>query len=129
MFCNILKLNKIIVFLVWYKNCLKFICGILFHSNSGRRKMLPLLQLLLAVFAIYSALNFEEGLRLVIPLGCLIFMLVINRIDKKKSEKAGARKEFLKTEMDKAQEKDSTTIKDQDFLPSIPFSGLRASCC
>jgi hypothetical protein len=78
--------------------------------------MLPLLQLLLAVFAIYGAINFEEGLRLVIPLGCLIAMLAINRIDKRRSEKAKTRKEFLKTEMEKTQEKDSTAIKDQDFF-------------
>jgi hypothetical protein len=77
--------------------------------------MLGLLQLLLAVFAIYSALKFSEDLRLVVPLGCLIAMLVVSRIEKRKSEKETARKNFLQSEMDKASKKESTAIKDQDY--------------
>ncbi len=49
--------------------------------------MLSLLQLLLAVFAIYSALNFSEEQKLLVPLVCLFFMLLINRIDKAEVEK------------------------------------------
>jgi hypothetical protein len=78
--------------------------------------MLPLFQLLLAVFAIYSAMSFEEETRLLVPLGCLIFMFIVNRIDKRKSEKKNARKSFLQSEMDKVWKKESTTIKDQDFF-------------
>jgi len=44
--------------------------------------VLSLLQLLFAVFAIYSTLKFEEQTRLVIPLTCLIAMLIVSRIDK-----------------------------------------------
>jgi hypothetical protein len=78
--------------------------------------MLPLFQLLLAVFAIYSVITFEEEMRLLVPLGCLIFMFIVNRIDKGKSEKKTARKSFLQSEMDKVWKKESTTIKDQDFF-------------
>ena len=78
--------------------------------------MLPLFQLLLAVFAIYSAMSFEEETRLLVPLGCLISMFIVNRIDKRKSEKKNARKSFLQSEMDKVWKKESTTIKDQDFF-------------
>ena len=78
--------------------------------------MLSLIQLLLAVFAIYSALKFSEELRLVIPLFCLIGMLAVSRIDKRKSENRIARKVFLQSEIDKVSKKESTAIKDQDFF-------------
>jgi len=78
--------------------------------------MLGLIQLLLAVFAIYSALKFSEELKLVIPLVCLIGMLVVSRVDKRKSENETARKVFLQSEIDKVSKKDSTAIKEQDFF-------------
>jgi hypothetical protein len=77
--------------------------------------MLGLIQLLLAVFAIYSALKLSEELNLVVPLGCLIAMLVVSRVEKRKSEKEATRKNFLQSEMDKASKKESTAIKDQDY--------------
>jgi hypothetical protein len=78
--------------------------------------MLGLLQLLLAVFAIYSALEFEETLKLFIPLLCLLAMLFISRTEMKKTEKKTARMSFLQSEMDKASKKDSTASKEQDFF-------------
>ncbi|MEW6376116.1 MAG: hypothetical protein AB1502_10060 [Thermodesulfobacteriota bacterium] len=78
--------------------------------------MLSLFQLLLGVFAIYSAINFEEGLRLLVPLGCLFLMLIVSRVDKRESEKEKARKSFLKSEIEKVWQKESTTIKEQDFF-------------
>jgi hypothetical protein len=78
--------------------------------------MLSLLQLLLAVFAIYSALNFSEEQKLLVPLVCLLFMLLISRIDKAKAEKKTERDSFLKEEIDKVMNKDSGTIRDQDFF-------------
>jgi hypothetical protein len=78
--------------------------------------MLALFQLLLAVFAIYSALRFPEELRLFLALGCLIAMFVISRLEKRKSDKKTARKSFLKSEIDKASKKESTAIKEQDFF-------------
>jgi hypothetical protein len=78
--------------------------------------MLALFQLLLAVFAIYSALKFSEELKLFLPLGCLIAMLVVSRFEKRKSDKKTARKSFLQSEIDKVSRKESTAIKDQDFF-------------
>jgi hypothetical protein len=78
--------------------------------------MLSLFQLILAVIAIYSALHFEEEVRLFVPLGCLILMLIIYRIDKGISEKESARKNFLKIEIDKVWKKDSSTVIEQDFF-------------
>jgi len=78
--------------------------------------MLALFQLLLAVFAIYSALRFPEELKLFLPLVCLIAMLVVSRLEKKKSDKKTARKSFLQSEMDKASRKESTALKGQDFF-------------
>jgi hypothetical protein len=78
--------------------------------------MLGWLQLLLAVFAIYSALNLQEELKLAVPLGCLIAMLVVSRVEKRKSDKKTARKSFLQSEIDKVSKKESTAIKDQDFF-------------
>ena len=46
--------------------------------------MLSLLQLSLAVFAIYGALNFSEEQKLLVPLACLFLMLPVNRINKAK---------------------------------------------
>ena len=77
---------------------------------------LSLIQLLLAVFAIYSALEFSEDLKLVIPLLCLIGMLVVSRFEKRRSEGETARKAFLQLEIDKVSKKESTAIKDQDFF-------------
>ncbi len=78
--------------------------------------MLGLLQLLLAVFAIYSALKFPEELKLFVALGCLILMLIVSRFEKRKSENATARMNFLQSEMDRVSKKESTAIKDQDFF-------------
>ncbi len=78
--------------------------------------MLAILQLLLAVFAIYSTLNFEEELKLSAPLGCLFVMLLISRIDKGMSDKESERKNYLKKEIDKILDKDATSVKEQDFF-------------
>lgn len=78
--------------------------------------MLSLFQLLLAVFAIYSAINHQEELGLFVPLGCLILMLIVNRVDKGKFEKQTARKSFLKLEIGKVLNKESGAIKEQDFF-------------
>jgi len=78
--------------------------------------MLSLFQLFLAVFAIYSAITYEEETRLLVPLGCLIFMFIVNRIDKGKSEKKTARRSFLQSEMDRVWKKESATIKEQDYF-------------
>lgn len=77
--------------------------------------LLGLLQLLFAVFAIYGALKFSEDLKLVIPLGCLIAMFVVSRIEKGNSEKKISRKNFLQSEIDKVSKKESMAIKDQDY--------------
>ena len=78
--------------------------------------MLPLFQLLLAVYSIYAALNYQEEMKLLIPLGCLIVMFIISRVDKGSSERKTARKSFLDSEIDKSLKKDSTTIREQDFF-------------
>lgn len=78
--------------------------------------MLSLFQLLLAVFAIYSALEFLEELKLFVPLGCLILMFIVSRVEKRKSETKTERKDFLRSEIDKVWKKESTAIKEQDFF-------------
>jgi hypothetical protein len=78
--------------------------------------MLSLLQLLLAVLAIYSALSFAEQTKLLVPLVCLFAMLLISRIDKAKIEKQTERSSFLKEKMDEVMNKESVTIKDKDFF-------------
>lgn len=78
--------------------------------------MLILLQLLLTVFAIYGALTYEEEIRLIVPLVCLVVMFFVGRADKRKAEVEVERKKFLKSEINKASRKDSTTIKEQDFF-------------
>lgn len=74
------------------------------------------LQLLLAVIAIYGALEFSEGLNLYVPLGCLISMLVVSRIERSKSEKKAARKNFLRAEIEKISKKETVPGKEQDFF-------------
>jgi hypothetical protein len=78
--------------------------------------MLILLQLILTFFAIYSAITYEEEMRLIIPLVCLVAMFIVGRIDRNSVEKTKARKDFLRSEIDKISQKDSTTIKEQDFF-------------
>lgn len=78
--------------------------------------MLSLVQFLIAIFAIYSALTFQEGLKFLIPLSCLIVMFIIGRIDKRNSEKKTVRRIYLKKEIDKGLKKESTVIKEKDFF-------------
>ena len=78
--------------------------------------MLSLFQLCLAVFAIYGALKFSEEIRLLVPLGCLIVMFIVTRIDKRSSEEHKARRDFLQTRMEEMLEKEGTSIKDQNFF-------------
>ncbi len=78
--------------------------------------MLPFLQFLFAIFAIYSALNFGEQTKLLIPLVCLFAMLLISRMDKAKVDKQKERSGFLKEEMDKVINKESAANKDKDFF-------------
>jgi hypothetical protein len=47
--------------------------------------MLSLLQLLLAFFAIFSALSFSGGQKLLKPLACLLLMLLVSRIERAKT--------------------------------------------
>jgi len=75
-----------------------------------------LLQLLLAVLAIYGALQFEGDTRLYVPLGCLLAMFIVGRLDKQRFDKKEARKNYLRSEMEKMAKKDSPAIKDQDFF-------------
>jgi len=78
--------------------------------------MLGVLQLLLAAFGIFSALQFSEELKLTIPLVCLLAMLLVNRVENKTSAKKTERMSFLQSEIDKTSKKDSTAIKEQDFF-------------
>lgn len=78
--------------------------------------MLSFLQLLLATFAIYSALAFGEQTKLLLPLVCLLAMLLISRMDKANAEKQKERSSFLKEEMDKVMNKESAANKDKDFF-------------
>jgi hypothetical protein len=77
--------------------------------------MLSLLQLLLAIFATYSAINFSEEQKLLVPLVCLFFMLLISRVDRANTEKKTERDSFLKSEIDKTMKKELPNIKDEDF--------------
>ena len=78
--------------------------------------MYYLLQILLAVFAVYGAFNFKGDARLYVALGCLITMFMIGRLDKERFEKKEARKKFLKSEMEKISSNDANAAKDQDLF-------------
>lgn len=78
--------------------------------------MLTVLQLLIAMFAIYSALKFSEDLRLLVPLGCLIVMFIIGRIDRQASEKSEEKKNQLRAKMEEMLEKEQSSAKEQDFF-------------
>ena len=78
--------------------------------------MLAVLQLFLAIFAIYSAVKFSEDLRLLVPLGCLIVMLIIARLDKQASEKSQEKKKRLRARMEEMLEKEGASTKEQDFF-------------
>ena len=73
-----------------------------------------LLQLLLAVIAIYSGLNFTEDMRFYVPLGCLISMFIVGRLDKTRFKNREAQKSFLKSEMEKIFKKETSAIEEQD---------------
>lgn len=75
-----------------------------------------LIQLLLAVIAIYGGLNFTEGMRLYVSLGCLIAMFIVGRLDTARLEKRETRKSFLKSQMEKIHQKEASGIKEQDLF-------------
>ena len=77
--------------------------------------MLLYLQLLLAISAIYGAVKLSEGVNLYFPLGCLVLMLVVGRIDKGKTERKKERKNFLKAELEKIST-NKAAGRDQDFF-------------
>jgi len=78
--------------------------------------MLSLFQLLLAVFAIYGALNYSDETKLLVPLVCLFFMLLVSRLDKAMGEKKTERDALLKLEIDRTMHKELAGLKDQDFF-------------
>ena len=78
--------------------------------------MIASLQFLLAVFAIYCALSMGENLNLLIPLGCLVAMFVLGRLDKRVAEEKAARKDFLKSQLDKIRDKEAPGAKEQEFF-------------
>jgi len=78
--------------------------------------MHSLLQLLLAVIAVYSLLKFTGDLRLYIPLGCLISMFIIGRLEKERLENREARKRFLKSEIERISKGEPPTIKKQELF-------------
>jgi hypothetical protein len=78
--------------------------------------MYLLIQLLLAVIAIYSGLNFTEDMRLYVILGCLISMFIVGRLDTERLKNREARKSFLKSEMEKIFKKEAPAIKEQDLF-------------
>ena len=78
--------------------------------------MYYLLQILLAVLAVYGAFHFKGDARLYVALACLITMFMIGRLDKERFEKKEARKKFLKSEMEKISRNDANVAKDQDLF-------------
>lgn len=78
--------------------------------------MVYLFELLLAIFAVYGAFKFEGETPLHVALACLICMFVVGRLDKERFEKKEARKNFLKSEMEKMSKKDAAAAKDQDLF-------------
>ena len=78
--------------------------------------MYYLLQILLAVLAVYGAFHFKGDARLYVALACLISMFVMGRLDKERFEKKEARKKFLKSEMEKISRNDANVAKDQDLF-------------
>ena len=55
-------------------------------------------------------------MRLYVPLGCLIAMFIIGRLDTARLEKRGTRKNFLKSQLEKIHEKEASGIKEQDLF-------------
>jgi hypothetical protein len=75
-----------------------------------------LIQLLLAVIAIYGGLNFTGDMRLYVPLGCLIAMFIVGRLDTARVEKRETRKSFLKSQIEKIHKREASGTKEQDLF-------------
>ena len=90
--------------------------------------MLGLLQLLLAVFAIYSALKFPEELKLFIPLGCLVAMLVVSRIEKESLRRKPQGRVFCDPKSTRQRRKNLQRSEIRIFPPSSHCSGQKVNC-
>jgi hypothetical protein len=66
--------------------------------------------------AIYGGLNFTGDWRLYAPLGCLIAMFIVGRLDTATVKKREARKTFLKSQLEKIHQKEASGIKEQDLF-------------
>jgi len=75
-----------------------------------------LLQLFLAVAAIYGALSFEGDTRLYVALGCLVAMFAVGRLSTRGFEKKVARRNYIRSQMEKMPGYESAVTKDQDFF-------------
>jgi hypothetical protein len=80
--------------------------------------MLSILQLLLAVFAIYSTLSFSGDQKLLIPLAFLLLMLLVSRVDRAKTVKKAEQDNLLKPDISDNIRKELTNVKEED-LPTI----------
>src|SRR4030042_5127440 len=67
-------------------------------------RIYPFLQLFFAGFAVYGALSFGGGLKLYIPLVCVILRLGVTRLDKKKTEEVAVQQSKVRHRMAKAPE-------------------------
>jgi hypothetical protein len=73
-----------------------------------------LLQLLLAVIGMYGVFNLKEDIRLYVPLGCLVAMFIVGRLDKSRFERKEARKSFLKSEMERIYKKETGASEEEE---------------
>ena len=100
----------------WYNNCSS-------DSKIGLRRQGrcylsfdSFWQLSLVVMAISSAHYLPEETRLSAPLGCLVAMLIIARVDRNRLDRAIAREKFLGSDMDRALSKGTIAITGHNLF-------------
>lgn len=73
-----------------------------------------LFELFLVVFSLYAILKYEGGMRIIVPILCLIVVFLFERLQTRLKEDEEARKRLLKYKLEDYRKKSVQTISNGD---------------
>ena len=77
--------------------------------------LFTLFELFLVVFSLYAILKYEGGMRILVPVMCLVAVFLFERLQARLKEDEEARKRLLKYRLDDYRKKSVQTISKDDM--------------
>ena len=74
-----------------------------------------LFELFLVVFSLYAMLKYEGGMRILVPIMCLVAVFLFERLQARLKEDEEARKRLLKYKLEDYRKKSVQTISKDDM--------------